>query len=49
MSELKAGEAVATAVIQIKRKETGKVEEYTLTFAPVEDEKPAEQAKEESE
>ena len=32
MNELKAGEAVATAVVQITRKATGKVEEYTLTF-----------------
>ena len=39
MNELQAGEAVATAVVQITRKATGKVEEYTLTFtAPVEPE-----------
>jgi len=35
MNEIKSGEAVATATIQITRKETGKVEEYTLTFTPV--------------
>ena len=32
MNELQAGEAVATAVVQIKRAATGKTEEYTLTF-----------------
>ncbi len=35
MNELKAPEAIATAVITIKRAATGKEETYNLTFTPV--------------
>jgi hypothetical protein len=43
-NEVKAQPAVLHAVIQITRKETGKVEEYTLVGTPAEP--PAEQPKE---
>lgn len=39
---LKAQNAIATATIQVTRAETGKVEEYTLTFTPVPEQKEAE-------
>jgi hypothetical protein len=38
-NELKTQPAVFEAVIQIKRKETGKVEEYKITGTPVKEEK----------
>lgn len=44
-NEVKAQPAVLHAVIQITRKATGKVEEYTLVGTPAE-EPPAEQPKE---
>ena len=39
---LKAGESVVTATIQITRAQTGKVEEYNLTFTPVPEDQPKE-------
>lgn len=45
-NELKSAPAVFQAVIQITRKATGKVEEYTLTGTPLPIEQPAEQPKE---
>lgn len=35
MNELKPGEAVMQATIEVKRAATGKVDTYTLTFTPV--------------
>lgn len=39
---LKAGQATMTATIQITRAQTGKVEEYNLTFTPVPEDQPKE-------
>lgn len=45
-NDIKAQPAVLHAVIQITRKATGKVEEYTITGTPLPAEQPAEQPKE---
>jgi hypothetical protein len=46
MNELKAQPATLTAVVQIKRKETGKVEEHTLILTPLPEKQEPEKAKE---
>lgn len=48
MNEAKAEPAVVHAVIQITRKATGKVEEYTITGTPVKQPEPAQEPQKES-